>query len=247
MKVVIIEDEQPASDKLIQLLQQRDPEVQILAVLRRVGEAVDWFRQHPAAADLIFADVQLPDGLSFQLFNQLQLQQPVIFITAYDAYALDAFRVNGIDYLLKPLSFSELDRSLRKMSQWTGQQDQLRQMGENWGKKAYKNRFMVKLGEHLRAVNTDQILLFYAEGRTVFLYTREGRKFVVDFTLDQLEDILDPALFFRINRSNIVQLNGIKEVVIYSSSRLRVVTQPEFAEELVVSREKVGAFKEWFG
>lgn len=247
MKVVIIEDEQPASDKLIQLLEQRDPNTIVLAVLRRLDEAISWFKAQPEAADLIFADVQLPDGLSFQLFNQLNLRQPVIFITAYDTYALDAFRVNGIDYLLKPLRFAELDKSLQKMGQWKGQADEIRAMGENWGKKAYKNRFMVKLGEHLRAVNADQILLFYAEGRTVFLYTREGRKFIVDFTLDQLEELLDPALFFRINRSNILQLNGIKEVVIYSTSRLRVVTQPEFSEELIVSREKVGAFKGWFG
>jgi len=247
MKVVIIEDEQPAADKLIQLLQQRDPNTEVLAVLRRLDEAIAWFKKQPDAADLIFADVHLPDGLSFQLFNQLNLKQPVIFITAYDTYALDAFRVNGIDYLLKPLRFADLDRSLQKMGQWKGQNDEIRQMGENWGKKAYKNRFMVKLGEHLRAVNADQILLFYAEGRTVFLYTLEGRKFIVDFTLDQLEELLDPALFFRINRSNILQLNAIKEVVIYSTSRLRVVTQPEFTEELIVSREKVGAFKGWFG
>lgn len=250
MKIVLLEDEQPAIDKLLQLLDQRAVAYQMLAVLKNLAEARAWFSQSATKPDLILSDIQLPDGLSLQLFNEIRLNIPIIFITAYDSYALDAFRVNGIDYLLKPLNFAELDRSLRKLDQWIGpakQQDSLQQLQHHWGEKNYKTRFMVKIGEHLRAINSPDILLFYAEGRTIFLYTTEGRRFVVDYTLDQLEELLNPQHFYRINRSHIVALQSIQEVVVYSSSRLRVVTNPAFKEELIVSREKVGAFKQWFG
>lgn len=246
MRILIIEDEQPAAERLETLLRQLVPGMQLLAVLRRVDEAIDWFTNTTAAPELIFTDVQLPDGLSFQIFNRFPPQVPVIFVTAFDQYALDAFRVNGIDYLLKPINVTELDRSLQRARSRQAAPAKLTELGKQWGQKAYKSRFMVKLGEHLRAVSVEQILLFYAEGRTVFLYTTEGRRFIVDFTLDQLEDALDPARFYRINRSFVVALHAIQEVVVYSSNRLRIVTQPAFAEELIVSREKVGPFKTWY-
>jgi two-component system LytT family response regulator len=253
MKVVIIEDEIPAAEKLERYLAKYDASIQVLAQLRSVNESVVWLSKNHETVDLIFMDIQLIDGLSFQIFQQVTIRKPVIFTTAFNEFALDAFKVNSIDYLLKPITFDDLSTSLKKLEnlreqlQWNKEKtDQLQEVFATPKTKDYKTRFMVKLGDHIRSITTDQICLFYAEGRDVYLVTTQNRKFIVDYTLETLEDLLEPKNFFRINRTYILNINSIKDVIVYSNSRLKIAVTQEFDKEIIVSREKVGQFKEWF-
>ena len=253
MKVIIVEDEVPAAEKLERYLLKYDPAIDILARLRTVGETVAWLRDHQENLDLIFMDIQLADGISFQVFQEVAVRKPVIFVTAYNEFALDAFKVNSIDYLLKPITFTDLSASMKKLATlreqlpWKSDDPEiLRQKYSALKTRSYKTRFMVKLGEHIRSLTTDQIGFFYADGRDVYLVTDQTRKFIVDYTLESLEGILDPKLFFRLNRTFILNINSIKDVLIYSNSRLKITLTQTFDREIVVSREKVTEFKEWF-
>jgi two-component system, LytTR family, response regulator len=252
MKVAIIEDEVPAAEKLERYLLKFDPQIQIAAKLDSVANSVLWLKEHQETIDLIFMDIQLIDGLSFKIFQQVQVSKPVIFTTAFNEYALDAFKVNSIDYLLKPITFSDLAASMNKLASLKEQlninSDHLIKLQTLEAAKTrdFKNRFMVKLGEHIRSITADNISLFYAEGRDVFLVTTQGRKFIIDYTLEALQDIIDPSLFYRLNRTFIVNINAIKDVIVYSNSRLKIMLNQEFDKEIIVSREKVNEFKAWF-
>lgn len=252
MKVLIIEDETPAAEKLERYLLKYDPATVVVSVLDTVEKAVPWLATNQDQIDLIFMDIQLKDGLSFQIFQQVVVKKPVIFTTAFNEFALDAFKVSSIDYLLKPITFTDLSASLRKLEslreqlQPKDQPERIQTLFNNLKTKEYKTRFMVKLGEHIRSITTDQIGLFYADGRDVYLVTTQNRKFIIDYTLESLEDILDPQVFFRLNRTFILNINGIKDVLVYSNSRLKITLVQEFDKEIIVSREKVGDFKEWF-
>jgi two-component system LytT family response regulator len=253
MRVVIIEDEVPAAEKLERYLQKYDPTIEVIARLNSVKDSIEWLSNNQESADLLFMDIQLIDGLSFQIFQQVQVKKPVIFTTAFNEFALDAFKVNSIDYLLKPLTFTDLAASLKKLE---GLREQLKPVSDQHERiqqafldlrpKEYKNRFMVKLGEHIRSITIDQISLFFADGRDVYLVTNQNRKFIIDYTLEALEDILDPKLFFRLNRTFILHINSIKDVLVYSNSRLKITLNQEFDREIIVSREKVADFKSWF-
>jgi two-component system LytT family response regulator len=252
MRVVIIEDEVPAAEKLERYLQKYDPTIEIIARLNSVKDSVAWLSASQESADLLFMDIQLIDGLSFQIFQQVQVKKPVIFTTAFNEFALDAFKVNSIDYLLKPLTFTDLSASLKKLEALReqlkplDQQERIQQVFSNLKPREYKNRFMVKLGEHIRSITIDQISLFFADGRDVYLVTNQNRKFIIDYTLEALEDILEPKLFFRLNRTFILHINSIKDVLVYSNSRLKITLHQEFDREIIVSREKVADFKSWF-
>jgi two-component system, LytTR family, response regulator len=253
MKVLIIEDEIPAAEKLERYLIKYDAAIQVLKHLTSVKDAVAWLQENQDKVDLIFMDIQLIDGLSFQIFQQVTIRKPVIFITAFNEFALDAFKVNSIDYLLKPITFTDLAASLKKLENlreqlhWNKEKtDQLQEVFSTPKAKDYKTRFMVKLGDHIRSITADQICLFYAEGRDVYLVTTQNRKFIIDYTLETLEDLLDPKNFFRINRTYILNISAIKDVIIYSNSRLKITVTQEFDKEIIVSREKVSVFKEWF-
>jgi DNA-binding LytR/AlgR family response regulator len=253
MKVVIIEDEIPAAEKLKRYLEKYDASIQVAAHLTSIRDAVSWLQEKQESTDLIFMDIQLTDGLSFQIFQQVAIKKPVIFITAFNEFALDAFKVNSIDYLLKPVTFTDLSASLKKLEnlreqlQWSPQKtEQLQETFITPKTTAYKNRFMVKLGDHIRSITSDQIAMFYADGRDVYLVTTQNRKFIIDYTLETLEDLLEPQVFFRINRTYILHINSIKDVIVYSSSRLKITLTQEFDKEIIVSREKVAPFKEWF-
>jgi two-component system, LytTR family, response regulator len=253
MKVIIVEDEVPAAEKLERYLQKFDAAIQVVEKFDSVVSTVEWLRANQDTIDLIFMDIQLLDGLSFQIFQQVQVKKPVIFTTAFNEFALDAFKVNSIDYLMKPVTFTDLSASLRKLENLKAQlqpaadqENKIERAFSSLRTKEYKTRFMVKLGEHIRSITADNISLFYAEGRDVFLVTTQNRKFIIDYTLEALEDILDPAVFFRLNRTFILNINAIKDVIVYSNSRLKIILTQEFDKEMIVSREKVGEFKEWF-
>ena len=253
MKVIIIEDEVPAAEKLERYLHKYDSSITISARFDSVANSVAWLKDHQDTIDLIFMDIQLIDGLSFQIFQQVQVRKPVIFTTAFNEFALDAFKVNSIDYLLKPITFTDLSAALKKLEnlkqqlQWTDDKTtKVQQAVSTLKSREYKNRFMVKLGEHIRSITTDQIAVFYADGRDVYLVTTQPRKFIIDYTLEALEDILNPSTFFRLNRTFILNINAIKDVLVYSNSRLKITLQQEFDKEIIVSREKVSEFKEWF-
>lgn len=253
MKVLIIEDEVPAAEKLERYLHKYDPTIQVVAMLDDTQTSIAWLKDHQDEIDLIFMDIQLTDGLSFQIFQQIVVRKPVIFTTAFNEFAMDAFKVSSIDYLLKPITFTDLSSSLQKLANLreqlqpaADQSARVQQVLSTLQPKAYKTRFMVKLGEHIRSFTTDQISLLYAEGRDVYLVTDQNRKFIIDYTLESLEEILDPAMFFRMNRTFILNINTIKDVLVYSNSRLKISLTQAFDKELIVSREKVGDFKAWF-
>jgi two-component system, LytTR family, response regulator len=257
MKVVIIEDEELAVEGLIQGLRRIVPHCEILAALDSVKEAVKWFGQHEAP-DLAFFDIQLADGLSFAIFEQCEVTCPLIFTTAYDAYALRAFKVNSIDYLLKPYELEDLQkalqkwRNLRAASTIAPDVDLMRQLMQQMSAQIrqpqFKTRFMVKIGDHLQSVAKEDIAYFYSENKITWLKNQQGRKYLVDYTLDQLEDLLDPTQFFRANRQFIITLDSIKSVAAYTNSRMKLLLKdPPSQDDIIISREKVEALKEWMG
>lgn len=253
MKVIIVEDEVPAAEKLQRYLAKYDSSIKIINRFDSIAGSVEWLRENQDTIDLIFMDIQLTDGLSFSIFQQVKVHKPVIFTTALNEFALDAFKVNSIDYLLKPITFTDLSASLKKLEtlrhqlQWPeGQTERIGKTLASLKTREYKSRFMVKLGEHIRSITADQISLFYADGRDVYLVTTQNRKFIVDYTLESLEEILDPSLFYRLNRTFIVNINAIRDVLVYSNSRLKITLHQEFDKEIIVSREKVSEFKQWF-
>lgn len=252
LKVVIVEDEALAAEKLERYLLKYSQEIKVSERIDSVAGSVEWLEEHQSDIDLIFMDVQLVDGMSFEIFKKVKIVKPVIFITAYSEYALEAFKVNGIDYLLKPITFADLTTSLQKLEQlsehlrWDENKSSQALQALAGNDRSIKNRFMVKLGDHIRSVTADQISLFYADGRDVYLITNQLRKFIIDYTLENLEEVLDPRLFYRINRAYIININAIQDVVVYSNSRLKITPLVKWENEIIVSREKVSDFKSWF-
>lgn len=252
IRVLIIEDEIPAAEKLERHLRKYSAGITVTAKIQSVSEAVQWLRDNQQQVDLIFMDIQLLDGKSFEIFPQVNIDKPVIFITAFNDYALEAFKVKGIDYLLKPVSFADLSASLDKLKDlsiklsWDKKLETIRETVDILPQKNYKTRFMVKLGDHIRSIISDQITLLFADGRDVYLFTSDNKKFIIDYTLEALEELLDPRHFFRANRSYIVNIHFIQDVVVYSNSRLKVVPSIKWEQDIIVSREKVNEFKSWF-
>lgn len=257
MNIVIVEDEIPAAEKLERYLSRYDQDIHVLAKLQSVSESVAWFKDNLNQVDLIFMDIQLIDGQSFAIFEQVEITKPIIFTTAYDEYALKAFEVNSIAYLLKPITFPDLSAAIDKLSLLQGSSAESKfndpiaigikdLLAGITNQQQYKSRFMIKIGEHIRSVTVDKILLFYAEGRNAYINTDQGRRLIIDYKLEDLENILDPKLFFRVNRTFIININAINDVLVYSNSRLKIITEVKTEKEIIVSREKVGAFKQWF-
>jgi DNA-binding LytR/AlgR family response regulator len=216
---------------------------------------VAWFEANPDYADLVFMDIQLTDGKSFEIFEKTKVQAPIIFTTAYDEYAIEAFKVNGIAYLLKPITFEDIEEAFEKVNSLKSKLvkesgkplDDLNQLLSRLGgqTQVYKTRFMVKIGDHIKSIPTADISIFFAEGRDAYIITRQGRKYIIDYKLEQLESILDPVDFMRVNRSFILKIDSIKDVIVYSNSRLKVIPEQEVEREIIISREKVPQFKSW--
>jgi DNA-binding LytR/AlgR family response regulator len=246
MKVVIVEDEHLAAEKLAGQLQRVVPGVEVLKTLESVEEAVNWFGSNPAP-DLVFMDIQLEDGISFEIFEAIKLQAPVIFTTAYDEYAIRAFKVNSVDYLLKPIDEEDLKKAIqkfRKIFDETEFASRVTRVIEQVSKK-YKTRFFMKIGTHFRSVKVTEICCFFVQERNTFLRTTAGKTYDIDHSLDQLQALIDPEQFFRINRNFLVNINCISEIVAYSTTRLKLKLEVDCPEDLIVSRDRVSEFKHW--
>lgn len=250
MNILIIEDEQPAVRRLAQLLAEHCPGGVILEMIDSVEASVQWLRNFPPP-DLIFMDIQLADGLSFDIFSQAEVKSPVIFTTAFDHYTLRAFKVNSVDYLLKPIDPEELRQSLEKFRNFFVRQEKFDRSGlENMLRSVmrqveYKKRFLVKNGQNLAHINVEEVAYFYSEDGIAFAQCTNGKKHIIEFTLDQLEELLDPSDFFRINRQAIIRPEAIQKISTWFNSRLKVELHPAQSLNTVVSRERVAAFKEW--
>jgi DNA-binding LytR/AlgR family response regulator len=247
MNILLIEDERPAAQRLKQLILELMPEVSINGHLDSITSSVDWLQLHPAP-DLIFCDIQLADGLSFEIFERVKISSPIIFTTAFDQYAIKAFKLNSVDYLLKPIDPKELAGAITKFNsqkiKTTIDLSQIKELLQPQ-KKDYKTRFMVKIGEKIQSVQTSEIAFFMSEERVTFLQTFEGKRYILDSTLDQLEVMIDPKKFFRLNRKYISSFEAIAEIHTYSNSRLKIKLSNCNDNDILVSREKVGALKDW--
>ncbi|WP_035673457.1 LytTR family DNA-binding domain-containing protein [Flavobacterium sp. 83] len=251
MTTIIIEDEKPAARLLQRKLEKLN--IQVGVMLHSVEESIDWFskNEHP---DLIFLDIQLSDGLSFEIFEKVAIKSAIIFTTAYDEYALRAFKLNSIDYLLKPIDEDDLEVAVSKFKtrlpkQETLQLDfeQIKRMLTNPFEKNYKKRFTVKIGQHLKVISIDEVECFFSENKGTYIHTFDNRNYLIENTLELLEQELDPKDFFRVSRKFIIPLKAIKEIVLYSNSRLKVILPSYTPDEVIVSREKVSDFKTWIG
>ena len=249
LKILIIEDEEPAAKRLFKMIKEIEPEVELLESLESVTASIKWLQEN-SLPDLIFSDIQLSDSISFDIFQAVKPDCPVIFTTAYDQYAIDAFKLNSIDYLLKPIKKDELEAAIgkfKKLKSASAPAMDIAKLLESYSIKTqqYKNRFVVRYGEHIKSINTEEIAYFYTEDKVNFITTHEGRRYVTDFNLDQLENLLPPKQFFRINRQYIISFVSIGEMLAYTKGRVLIKLKPASKHETVVSTERSANFKTW--
>ena len=250
MRVLIIEDEPHAAARLQSLVYELVPDASVLATLDSVKGSVHWFKNN-SMPDVVLMDIQLADGISFQIFEHCDVKAPIIFTTAYDEFALRAFKVNSVDYILKPVDKAELNAALEKVRSRVRSDSEQERLLKNMSEavtmltKKYKSRFVIKVGEHIKTVDVQEIGFFYSQDRTTFCVTRENRNLILDYTLDQLEDMVDPAYFYRINRKYLVTASAINDIISYSNSRLKLLLKGSQDNDIIVARERVQDFKAW--
>jgi DNA-binding LytR/AlgR family response regulator len=247
MNVLIIEDEHLASEKLEKMILSIDAQINVLARLESVLDTINWFNNNDKP-DLIFMDIQLDDGICFEIFDAVTIDTPVIFTTAYDSYAIKAFQVNSVDYLLKPIDLEALRKAISKYrSIYQSKQIQIEKINVLYNQiiNNYKARFFVKIGNHFHSVSVNEIQCFLIRERGTFLKTTNGKTYDIDYSLDQVQKLVDPNTFFRINRNYLIHINAIQDIYAYSSSRLGVKLKMLDHLDMIVSREKVSDFKKW--
>jgi DNA-binding LytR/AlgR family response regulator len=252
MKALIIEDESHARKELIRLLNASGKDIQILEEIDSVEDSIEWFRSNPEP-DVVFLDIQLADGLSFEIFREIKILAPVIFTTAYDEYAIKAFELHSIDYLLKPVKPEALKKALDKLEDilhsFKGSESFLTQAQVeqliNLKTREYKSRFLVRLGDQFYHIDTEEVAYFMAEDNVVFLISNTGKRYILDFTLEELEKKLDPMIFFRLNRGFLANIKAIKKVSKYFNSRLAIELQPPSEEKVILSRIRTVEFMKW--
>jgi two-component system, LytTR family, response regulator LytT len=248
IRALIIEDEKPAALRIEKLLQAIDPSIDIIGRLDTVATAVKWFTENPHP-DLILLDIQLGDGLSFEIFSNIRVESYIIFTTAYDEFAIKAFELNSLDYLLKPVSEEKLTKSIGKFRKF-------REQGNNpdYGKlletlerrdQRFKKRFIITIAGKIRVIETENVAWFYSKEKNTFLCSTENKAYPVDYSLDQIESMINPELFFRVNRQFIVQYKSISRIDILSKSRIRIATNPPFEEEILISTARTAEFRNW--
>lgn len=247
MQAIIIEDEKPAAEKLLKAISQADTSVEVVAVLNSVKSSVEWLEQNPMPG-LLFMDIELSDGLSFRIFESVNISSPVIFCTAFDEYWQEAFEHNSIDYLLKPIKGEKLEAALNKYAKLKQHfSADLRKVLQTRQQIAsdYKKRFLVKRGTDYISVKTEDIAYFYATHKLVCLIDSKNQKFILDQSLADIEKQLDPSQFYRINRKYLVHLNSIKKIKGFPKSKLQLELEPAVNEDIIISQDNVAAFKEW--
>ncbi len=258
MRVLIVEDEELAVKKIRKTLIAVAPHVEVVGVTDSISSTVNWVEENPTP-DLILMDIELSDGQSFEIFNRVAIKSPVIFTTSYDEYALKAFKVNSLDYLLKPIQQEDLEAALKKLdtmkelyknnnsSQDVSIDNLVKELQQKLQPKEYRKRFLVKHAQKLVSVEVEEIAYFFSDGRLNFFKTYDNKKFVVDYTMDELEDMLDPERYFRISRSFYISVNSVDQIHDYFGNRLMLQLKPAVDKESIVSREKVTDFKKWMG
>lgn len=249
MKVLVVEDEPLAAEKIIGYINELIPEAAAEGPITNIEEGIHWFENHDEP-DVIISDIMLADGLCFEIYKSIHIKCPVIFTTAYDEYAIRAFEVNSVDYLLKPISKDKLEASLKKITALPGKTQEdidfnklaelLRQTS-----KTYKSRFLVKIGQKIKAVPTNKIAYFFTQDKLSFIVSHQGEKFPVDYSLEEIDAMVDPDYFFRINRKYVVHIEAVKEIHPYFKGRLKLNLKPDVDEDIVISSEKTPSFKAW--
>jgi len=242
MKILIVEDEKLAFERLEKMLLKQSIKVDSITHISSIIEYNNTI--HNSNFDLAFFDIELSDGLSFEILENYNINFPIIFTTAYNQYAIKAFKHNSIDYLLKPIDENELRLSLEKFDKhWNNIEPNIYKEISSRIKNKYKERFTIKIGEHIRIIETKNMALIYSQNKGTYIYT--SRDFLTDFSLESISNLIDPSQFFRINRQNIISINYIKDIVAYSNSRLKIIMNTKDEQEIIVSREKVKDFKNW--
>jgi DNA-binding LytR/AlgR family response regulator len=253
MNIFIIEDEPLAVQKLTKLLLEVAPHIQIAGTADGIESSVEWLQVHPTP-DLILMDIELCDGQSFEIFNQIEVKSPVIFTTSYDEYAIQAFKVNSIDYLLKPIKREDLERAFQKHERLNQSHKQsidisklINELQKQNQPKEYRTRFLVKQGQRLMPVETTDIAYFFSEDGLTFFMTRDRIKHLLDYTLEELDTMLDPKQFFRISRQFILEVRSVTQIHNHFNGKLKLDLRPSIDKEVTVSRERVSDFKDWMG
>lgn len=250
MNVIIIEDEKPAARRLARMLSELGLEAK--KTLHSVEESLQWFQNNPHP-DLIFLDIQLSDGLSFEIFELLEIKSSIIFTTAFDEYALQAFKLNSVDYLLKPIDEEELEKAVTQYKTQKADSsprmavdfEDIKKLLVNPIDREYKKRFTVRVGQHLKIIHADDVECFYSENKGTYAATTEGRAYLLDNTLEQLASELTPKIFFRVSRKYVININHIRDIISYTNSRLQIKLNKTSDQEIIVSRERVRDFKLW--
>lgn len=245
MKLLLIEDEKPAVRRITKLLQEADPEIEIVGTLDSVEASVAWLSGHPPP-DLMIMDIHLADGSSFEIFKKVKVQCPVIFTTAFDEYAIDAFKVNSVDYLLKPIKLPELETALLKFKNLRNHYSSagVESLVQN-NSVRFKDRFVIRLGNKIKSVPTNEIAYFYSRDKLSFICDKEGKHYPIDLSLDKLETLLDPEYFFRVNRQIITHASSIVDIQTATKSRIILTLKPPCSIESVISSERSAIFKKW--
>ena len=257
MKIFIVEDEELAVKKLQKTLQAIEGELEVVGTADSIASAVAWLNEHPQP-DLILMDIELSDGQSFEIFNLTDVKSPVIFTTSYDEFALKAFKVNSVDYLLKPIQKDELESALakfRNMKQMFADKPEadvrisalVKELQHTLQHKEYRKRFLVKHMQKLQSIEVERIAYFYSDDRLSFFKTLDDKKYILDYTIDEIENMLDPGQYFRINRAFLVSVKSIDQIQDYFGNRLKLNLKPLIDKEALVSRERVSEFKDWMG
>lgn len=257
MKILIIEDEELAIEKLSNTLRAVEKNAEVVGVTTSIQTSVNWLRQHPAP-DVILMDIELSDGQSFEIFNQVEVKCPVIFTTSYDEYAIKAFKVNSIDYLLKPVETEDLSAALEKYY-WleanpinktasVNINNLVKELRNQLRTPGYRNRFLVRQGQQLKSIEVNDIAYFFAEGRLCYFLTWDKHKYVLDYTLEELEEIVDPTEYFRVSRGYLVHIKSIQQIHNYFNGKLKLHLKPASEkDDVIVSRERASEFKVWMG
>jgi len=245
MKILIIEDEIAATRRLTKLILEIAPQCEIVGELDSIETSVEWFQSNPQP-DLIFQDIQLADGSSFEIFKSVEIFKPIIFTTAFDQYAIQAFKVNAIDYILKPIKRESLEMALEKYHRWQGDyRFDYKALVKAIRRDEYNHRFLIKFGQQIKVVEISEVAYFYTQSKITFLVTSLGKRYPIDYSLDKLDALINPTHFFRINRQFIINISAIKEMYSYSKSRVKIELHPACDIPTIVSTERSPNFKNW--